>query len=260
MQGAADVPNEVVTTASNEKPTAPPLQFDTSMTVAQLKDLCRARGLKVSGIKAELIERLRIGADGGGGGGGDATSSPTIGRTVKRTATTVKKMLEAAGLTSYSRCAASAIARGHLRWSGAKEELDQQALMGNGSPLEVTPSRSECCGHILKPTLRDLLKQPDYAGLDYEDGLYNATVKCREDDCGGRIYLTRMCEGAFEPDSGKFHNHCTRCPGLGKCIGDYREEHCDNCGKHYFAGLSGFPCSCQEGGEYDDDFDDFNEY
>ena len=32
-------------------------------------------------------------------------------------------------------------------------------------------------------------------------------------------------------DSGKFHNHCTECPDLGKCIGDYREAHCERCGK-----------------------------
>ena len=37
----------------------------------------------------------------------------------------------------------------------------------------------ECCGHTLDATLGDLLEQPDYAGLDYEDGCLNATVVCK---------------------------------------------------------------------------------
>ena len=30
----------------------------------------------------------------------------------------------------------------------------------------------------MKAKLKDLLRQPDYAGLDYEDGLQDATVRC----------------------------------------------------------------------------------
>jgi carboxyl-terminal PDZ ligand of neuronal nitric oxide synthase protein len=66
-----------------------------------------------------------------------------------------------------------------------------------------------------------------------------------------------MCEGHFQEDTGKFSQHCTDCKGLGKCIGDYREAHCEYCNKHYFAGLSGFPCSCQENGDGDGDDDYF---
>ena len=36
-----------------------------------------------------------------------------------------------------------------------------------------------------------------------------------------------MCEGEPRFDDGKFHNHCTKCPGFGMCIDDYREVHCD---------------------------------
>lgn len=53
--------------------------------------------------------------------------------------------------------------------------------------------------------------------------------------------LTRMCR-IPELDSGKFHNHCRACLSFGKCLGDYRDEHCGGCGGHYFAGLSGLPC------------------
>ena len=55
-----------------------------------------------------------------------------------------------------------------------------------------------------------------------------------------------MCNGGFEVTTGKFHNHCTECVGLGKCLGDFREMHCDECHGHFFTGLSGFPCSCAE--------------
>ena len=82
--------------------------------------------------------------------------------------------------------------------------------------------------------LDNLRYHPDFADDEEED------VKA-----DGRTYVTRVCEGRPHFDSGKFHNHCTECPGFGICIGDYREAHCDECGKHYFAGLQGFPCPCQ---------------
>ena len=119
-----------------------------------------------------------------------------------------------------------------------------------------------------------MLDQPTYGGNDYEDGGTEGAVQC-EDCCG--MYVTGLCEGRAQFDSGKFHNHCTRCPDFGTCIGDYREvhlylptsphisqhlpasphislylptppsisreAHCDDCGKHWFAGLSGFACS-----------------
>jgi len=61
------------------------------------------------------------------------------------------------------------------------------------------------------------------------------------------MYVTGICSGRPNFDSGKFHNHCTRCPDFGQCIGDYREAHCGRCGGHYFAGLSGFKCPCRGG-------------
>ena len=43
----------------------------------------------------------------------------------------------------------------------------------------VHSEEHECCGHTLDATLGNLLEQPDYAGLDYEDGCLNATVVCK---------------------------------------------------------------------------------
>jgi hypothetical protein len=52
-------------------------QHDLSkLTVVQLKTLLRGRGLKVSGNKAELIERLKM---KGGQGGGDDGKDPSAG-------------------------------------------------------------------------------------------------------------------------------------------------------------------------------------
>ena len=82
----------------------------------------------------------------------------------------------------------------------------------------------EGCGHTIEATLGDLLEQPDYAGLDYEDGSMEATVVCTEcdEDEQMRTYVTGICEGKPSFDCGKFHNHCRQCPGFGSCIHDYR--------------------------------------
>ena len=93
-----------------------------------------------------------------------------------------------------------------------------------------------------------MLDQPTYGGGDYEDGGIEGAVQC-EDCCG--MYVTGLCEGRAQFDSGKFHNHCTQCPDFGICIGDYREAHCEDCGKHWFAGMSGFACSHCGGGRGD---------
>lgn len=91
-------------------------------------------------------------------------------------------------------------------------------------------------------SVRQLMVQPD-CGDDYEDGDTNGAAKCAAEGCFGSWYVTHMCYGNPELDSGKFHNHCTQCRGNGRCIGDIRESHCPDCGKHYFAGTMGtFPC------------------
>ena len=71
-------------------------------------------------------------------------------------------------------------------------------------------------------------------------------------DCGHGMYLSGLCKGEAYLDDGKSHNHCTRCPDFGVCIGDYREAHCSSCGDHYFAGLMGnfFCTNCGGGGSH----------
>ena len=100
-----------------------------------------------------------------------------------------------------------------------------------------------CCDEgDMECTIRQILYQPDYGGGDYEDGGEEAPFKCANEDCGLGIYITGICGGSPEYDSGKFHNHCKECPLFGVCIGDYREVHCYNCGDHYFAGGMGGSC------------------
>ena len=113
--------------------------------------------------------------------------------------------------------------------------------------LQTVLCRGECicCSSLHEATIADVLDQPVYGGNDYEDGGQEGAVQC-EDCCG--MYVTRLCEGRPSFDSGKFHNHCVDCPDFGQCIGDYREAHCQDCGKHWFAGNSGFPCSHCGGG------------
>jgi len=139
----------------------------------------------------------------------------------------VDRMLEGLGVNpkTASLCTKAAIMKGHIKITGEAGDLEQSVVEQEGE-----------CGHTIIATLGDLLKQPDYAGLDYEDGCENATVTCKECD-EGRTYVTSVCEGNPSFDSGKFHNHCHECPGFGQCIGDYREAHCDRCGKHYFRGM-----------------------
>ena len=207
-----------------------------SLTVKELKQRCKDQGIKVSGTKNELVARLldpaavhanRARASGAGGGR-------------SMTTTQVHAALKSLGYSnpeSASSCVKRSIQRGFLSLDGGLTKVIYQGQCEN-------------CGEDVSCTLEDLLGQPDYAGLDYEDGGQNGAVQC-EGSCDG-MYLTGVCEGKLELDSGKFHNHCTECPGFGKCLGDYREAHCHDCGKHYFAGLSGFPCQCRGGGDWGD--------
>ena len=50
--------NGVSTEEAAAAPAAAPVEDYSKMTVAQLKDVLRSKGLKVSGKKAELVERL----------------------------------------------------------------------------------------------------------------------------------------------------------------------------------------------------------
>ena len=116
------------------------------------------------------------------------------------------------------------------------------------SDLEQVVIEGDYEGHNFKVLLKNVLYQADY-GDDYEDGSEGATAICTccdPDDYPMRAYVTRLCQGNPQFDC-EFHNHCTRCKGFGKCIGDYREAHCEVCNRHWFTGLTGFPCdNCKQ--------------
>ena len=87
-----------------------------------------------------------------------------------------------------------------------------------------------CCGAPHTARVRDVLRQPTYAGFDYEDGGQNGAVQC--EGCTG-MYVTGLCSGNAHLDSGKGHNHCLECPDFGECVGDYRNAHCRRCGDQH---------------------------
>ncbi|KAH8047582.1 hypothetical protein JL722_13026 [Aureococcus anophagefferens] len=126
-----------------------------------------------------------------------------------------------------SLCLKAGILRGHVVLD---EALGRDQVLNEGGCCS--------CGNDLVCTVGDAMDQPDYGGMDYGNGGEEAPVQC-EDCCGN--YLTGMCEGQMRFDSGKFHNHCGRCPDFGVCIHDYRNAHCELCGTHWFQGNSGFP-------------------
>jgi len=151
-------------------------------------------------------------------------------------AKTVIKRLGKLGLNAdrVSSCVKSAMSKGHIVLTGEPTDLEQLIIEG------------DFYDHSFQVYLKDVLYQPDYAGMDYEDGMENATatcICCIDEQYPGRVYVTGICNGTPEFDSGKYHNHCTQCKGFGKCIGDYREAHCPKCNKHWFSGLSGFACT-----------------
>jgi len=148
----------------------------------------------------------------------------------------IDRLIKAMGMApkeAVSKCTKAAIMKGLIDVKGEAEELEKVIYEKEGE-----------CGHVIKAKLGDLLRQPDYAGLDYEDGCQNATVVCTERDASGeeceegRTYVTGICQGNISFDCGKFHNHCGSCPGMGTCIGDYRMAH--RFGKHQFVGSGGW--------------------
>lgn len=205
-----------------ETETGPVPKFS-KMIVPKLRVECIKRGLTASGKKSDLLKRLK---------------NPQVAAKDRKkgdyTVAQVHTALESMGCTKLedlSDCAKSAIQKGHVRLI---DGLDQ-----------VVATWTCCqCHEQVNATLRACLDQPDYAGLDYKDGNQKGAIQCK--DCGIGQYVSNMCSGSFEITSGKFHNHCSECPGLGCCMGDYRELHCALCDGHYFTGLGGFPCPCAE--------------
>lgn len=75
-----------------------------------------------------------------------------------------------------SKCVRAGLIRGNFgfKFTGDQSQLDAVVLEGKC----VDFSYEDCPG-VLKATVRDLLKQQDYAGTDYEENSSEAPVKCK---------------------------------------------------------------------------------
>ena len=185
-----------------------------------------------------------------------STSARGAGAKKRRTRTTEKRMNELFQLLGVndvdrvSQCLRAAILKGFVKLEDPKN--DSEGKFGLDQPL--ISGKCIACDKKLTCRVRDVLYQPDYAGTDYEDGGEDATFRCNSTDyCSVGIYVTRICTGTPTFDSGKFHNHCDLHPNHGYCIGDYRDRHCERCGKHYYAG-GDCVCDCYQ--EEDDESSD----
>lgn len=160
----------------------------------------------------------------------------------------VFKLLTRMGVDDCSRvskCMMAGLARGHIKLPEGGD-LDSVIYELHGEP-------GIDCRHLFKITLRMLLNQEDGPGND-EGG----SVVCENFVDGSKgcqnfgVFLTQICGGKprLEPYA-KFHNHCTGCPGFGRCLGDYRNECRVNkqTGEHFsprFVGASGIYTSDEE--------------
>ena len=195
-------------------------------TMKELKELCRSKGLKVGGNKPHLINRLLNPTSAESRKGGKRTSQKQV-----------HTMLRNAGIADpekVNKCLKRGIQSGYYVIDGP-DSLDTVILEGD----------CDNCKKKLVVTIRDALYQQS-VGDDYCRKDNGGAVHCGgDDDLCYRQYITELCVGSPGLDCGKFHNHCEECPGFGYCIGDYREAHCGQCGRHWFAGSRGqFPCSC----------------
>lgn len=193
------------------------------MTTVQLKDECIIRGLKVRGKKTELVERLQNPAVA-------AANRPKGGFSANQVDAALK-LVGYKDPKNGSQCVKRGIQKGLIE---LQHGLDQ--VMATWICVQ--------CHETVEATLRHCLEQPDYGGDDDGEENFHGALQCQ--GCQIGQFVTNMCSGGFEVTIGKFHNHCTACPGLGKCLGDYREIHCEECQGHFFTGLSGFPCPCSE--------------
>ena len=203
-------------------------------------------------------------ADGGGGTAAAApvAAGPAPTRPRFASCEEVHEFLELAGVPNPKRvnaCLKAGMLGGYVKCPPADSGVDAAKAWLDDIILE-----DDCilCGASHTACVRDVLRQPTYAGLDYEDGGQNGAVQC--EGCTG-MYVTGLCRGKGQLDSGKGHNHCLECPDFGECVGDYRNAHCRRCGDHYFHGSGGqFKCPCRGDdrdhydpyGDYDDDDDD----
>ena len=107
-----------------------------------------------------------------------------------------------AGVGDVNPCLKRGLLDGHVQLPPplADEAADRAACLA----VVVCSGGCCACSRGLEATLADVLDQPPYGGCDYEDGGEYGAVQC-EDCCGN--YVTGLCSGRPDFDSGKFHNH-----------------------------------------------------
>lgn len=185
-----------------------------SLNSKELKKLCKEVGHKLGGKKEDLVERI-------------------LGPLPWETGETLNKNQLDQALAYFkfkkpekaSYCALKGLKKGYLNFKKGLDEV-------------IFEETCQFCSEKTSCTLRELLNQPDYAGTEYEDGSESGALTCSNEDCEyPKMYLTGMCEGELRQNDGKSHNHCRDCSGLGKCVYDYRNAHCDGCGRHFFCGM-----------------------
>jgi hypothetical protein len=133
-----------------------------------------------------------------------------------------------------SNCFKSAVSEGRISLT-SPASLD--ALLHTGTCI--------ICSKLGPVQVRSVVRQADSGETSYMDGDDEAGRKSsgrrappvRCEGCGYHMFLTGLCCGKMQLESGKSHKHCNKCPGLGKCVWDIRNEHCWKCGEHYFAGF-----------------------
>jgi hypothetical protein len=127
-------------------------------------------------------------------------------------------------------CVRALLIRSHLGFEFTGDAAQLEAVLQYPCPTD----ECEDVDDKNRVTVRELLATSS-GGMFSSGGL--ECKGCGEDvfpsGCGGRL------------EWGSYANHCTDCPGLGRCIGDRRNAHCYSCGGHPFVGSMGsFPCRC----------------
>ena len=119
------------------------------LTAKQLKERCKEEGLKCSGNKTELVDRLLH---------PDAACAKRAKASGGLSKQQVHALLTAKGYSNPERtssCVKRAIQRGYLSLEG-DDALNKVVFSGH----------CQNCSEPVSCTLQNLLDQPDYAGLD----------------------------------------------------------------------------------------------
>ena len=198
--------------------------------IAEMRKMCADANIPKTGTKDQLMARIV-----------DPAAHQKKGRKGSKASemAAVDKLFRDAGEdpTKINKCLKAGVLNGHVPLTEEGTiDLDQVLLK----------SGCNCCSKELTCTIREALHQIEYGGNEYEDGGESAAIQCRDEDeegCGGN-FITGLCNGQFSFDCGKFHNHCTKCPNFGHCLGDYRAM-CNGKGRGGWMGEWDEPRRCR---------------